>query len=132
MSSNIEKHDKVRDYLHLHSDSSDRQVARAVGVSATFVGKVRRYLEGKGQLRAVDRRQGADGKSRRRRRTRKEIEEQQAEERKQLLQQQLRATLAEVERNLQEAQQVYTGDDWEAEKQRILEEILAEWHGRKT
>lgn len=105
MSSNIEKHDKVRAYLYLHSDSSDRQVAKAVGVSATFVGKVRRYLEAKGRLGSVEHRQGADGKYRRRRRTRQEIEQQRAEERQRALRDQLQASLDEVERNLQGAQQ---------------------------
>lgn len=71
---NVEKHEAVREHLVRHPEQADRQIAGLLGVSPTFVGKVRRYLEEKGRLTKVETRQGQDGRKRKRRRSRKEIE----------------------------------------------------------
>jgi hypothetical protein len=67
---NVEKHEAVREHLTQHPEQSDRQIAGLVGVSPTFVGKVRRYLEEKGKLTKVETRKGQDGRRRGRRRRR--------------------------------------------------------------
>jgi hypothetical protein len=126
---NVEKHEVVREHLCERPEHSDRQIAGALGVSPTFVGKVRRYLEAKGRLTQVETRAGHDGRRRRRRRSPKEIQRDQ-----------LRNKLGVVERQLKERLERYEYDrikrheyhiwgftpyphELEAERDRIVAEL---------
>ena len=70
---NIEKYETVQRQLVLKPHDSDREIARECGVSPTFVGKVRRYLEGKGWPIQVEAREGRDGRRRKPRRSSQEV-----------------------------------------------------------
>lgn len=48
---NIEKHETVRNRLQMVPEASDRMIARTIGVSPSFVGKIRKGLESQGVLR---------------------------------------------------------------------------------
>jgi hypothetical protein len=87
---NMEKHDMVADDLLLHPNDADRAVASRLGVSPTFVGKVRRYLQDKGKLTKAETRQGQDGRKRKRRRTQNEMQQARKEMRRQELLEKLR------------------------------------------
>ena len=70
---NIEKFEKVSAYLRTHPEKSDRHIALKNGVSATYVGRIRKRLEAKDILEPVAKRVGADGRKRIKRRSPDEV-----------------------------------------------------------
>lgn len=47
---NLEKHETVRNRLQMAPEASNRMIARTIGVSPSFVGRIRKGLEGQGVL----------------------------------------------------------------------------------
>ena len=114
----------VADDLILHPNDADRAVASRLGVSPTFVGKVRRYLEDKGKLTKAETREGQDGRKRRRRRTRNEMQLARKEIRRKQLLEKLRwhHAVLTTER-LWAPLQDWERTSIEAEQKRIQEEL---------
>jgi hypothetical protein len=126
---NIEKHEAVREYLATHPDQSDRQIAGHLGVSPTFVGKVRRFLEAKGKLTNVETRQGQDGRWRRHRRTRNAIERDELQSRLDVIERELAERTKRYEHDRIKRHEYHVSGfspyphDLEAERDRILKKL---------